>query len=353
MDEQGRFFAFARKYCLTAYDRVLWMALWEARRMAGEPEGFFRVANAEMSALSGLEERKIRTVRERLERMGLIQFRKGEGRGSDPEYWILPVPEEQTGGKNAPDGDAIGCKNVPDTGRPGANLYPMDGGFVAFGCKNVADQGTTGCKNVADPDGPGANLYPIEEDRVQNCTRSEETGCKNVADQNGPGAKMYPIEEDRVQKCTRNGPTGCKNAPETADRVQNCTRNGHSDQDDDLIDDDYIYQSSSNQSSSFQEGVRGSPEEETDVGLFLSETVREQLRQEGYADWEMEEVARRAPTGKKIRSPAAYLRKAMEYNRKSRAGTPGRDYSMRPESEYEWTERPEDMIRRLQDEMGG
>jgi hypothetical protein len=86
---------------------------------------------------------------------------------------------------------------------------------------------------------------------------------------------------------------------------------------------------------------------------LLSEAVREQLRQEGYADWEMEEVARRAPTGRKIRSPAAYLRKAMEYNRKSRAGTPGRDYSMRPESEYEWTERPEDMIRRLQDEMGG
>lgn len=125
------FMEFGRRNGLTSYERMFWLGLfhvantWAQRSPNHEwPDDFFPVSNSEIAAWSGLEERNIRAIRNRFKQIGLVDFKKGDGRKSDPEYRIFYlryigykiVPDTQgNGGKIAPDsvGDCVGdC--VPD-----------------------------------------------------------------------------------------------------------------------------------------------------------------------------------------------------------------------------------------------
>ena len=125
------FMEFGRRNGLTSYERMFWLGLfhvantWAQRSPNHEwPDDFFPVSNSEIAAWSGLEERNIRTIRNRFKQIGLVDFKKGDGRKSDPEYRIFYlryigykiVPDTQgNGDRIAPDcvGDSVGdC--VPD-----------------------------------------------------------------------------------------------------------------------------------------------------------------------------------------------------------------------------------------------
>ena len=125
------FMEFGRRNGLTSYERMFWLGLfhvantWAQRSPNHEwPDDFFPVSNSEIAAWSGLEERNIRTIRNRFKQIGLVDFKKGDGRKSDPEYRIFYlryigykiVPDTQgNGDRIAPDcvGDSV-CDCVPD-----------------------------------------------------------------------------------------------------------------------------------------------------------------------------------------------------------------------------------------------
>ena len=103
------FMEFGRRNGLTSYERMFWLGLfhvantWAQRSPNHEwPDDFFPVSNSEIAAWSGLEERNIRTIRNRFKQIGLVDFKKGDGRKSDPEYRIFYLRY-------------IGYKIVPDT----------------------------------------------------------------------------------------------------------------------------------------------------------------------------------------------------------------------------------------------
>lgn len=90
------FMEFGRRNGLTSYERMFWLGLfhvantWAQRSPNHEwPDDFFPVSNSEIAAWSGLEERNIRTIRNRFKQIGLVDFKKGDGRKSDPEYRIF------------------------------------------------------------------------------------------------------------------------------------------------------------------------------------------------------------------------------------------------------------------------
>lgn len=90
------FMEFGKRNRLTSYERMFWIGLFHfANDMAQRnpnkdwPDDFFPVQNSDMTAWTGLEERNIRTIRNRFKQMGLIDYRKGDGKKSDPEYRIF------------------------------------------------------------------------------------------------------------------------------------------------------------------------------------------------------------------------------------------------------------------------
>ena len=126
------FMEFGRRNGLTSYERMFWLGLfhvantWAQRSPNHEwPDDFFPVSNSEIAAWSGLEERNIRTIRNRFKQIGLVDFKKGDGRKSDPEYRIFYlryigykiVPDTQgNGDRIAPDcvGDPLSSSSNPD-----------------------------------------------------------------------------------------------------------------------------------------------------------------------------------------------------------------------------------------------
>ena len=112
------FMEFGRRNGLTSYERMFWLGLfhvantWAQRSPNHEwPDDFFPVSNSEIAAWSGLEERNIRTIRNRFKQIGLVDFKKGDGRKSDPEYRIFYLRY-------------IGYKIVPDTQRNVDRIAP-------------------------------------------------------------------------------------------------------------------------------------------------------------------------------------------------------------------------------------
>ena len=148
------FMEFGKRNGLTSYERIFWLGLFHIANMWAQrspnhewPDDFFPVSNSEIEAWSGLEERNIRAIRNRFKQMGLIDFKKGDGRKSDPEYRLFYlrfisyriVPDTPgNGGKIAADsvGDSVGdCVGDAVSGSAGGRA----GGFAPTGCKNAAD----------------------------------------------------------------------------------------------------------------------------------------------------------------------------------------------------------------------
>ena len=149
------FMEFGRRNGLTSYERMFWLGLfhvantWAQRSPNHEwPDDFFPVSNSEIAAWSGLEERNIRAIRNRFKQIGLVDYKKGDGRKSDPEYRLFYlryigykiVPDMQgNGGKNAPDcaGDSVGdCvpDHVGDTVHDSVTGQRQTGGNFAPDC---------------------------------------------------------------------------------------------------------------------------------------------------------------------------------------------------------------------------
>lgn len=171
VEQFNYFMLYARRNKLTSYERTFYLGLFYcANDLARQtenyewPDDYFPVNNVELSGWTGFDERAIRNTRNSLKQKGLLDFRKGDGRKSDPEYCIYYLQK-------------IGYKIVPDVPKG-----------EATGDENAAGQGI-GDENAADEkqkDRPAAKTQPI----------AEETA-----------AKTQPIEETRTE-------TACEFAPD-------------------------------------------------------------------------------------------------------------------------------------------
>lgn len=139
------FMEFGKRNGLTSYERMFWLALfqvantWAQRSPNHEwPDDFFPVSNSEIAAWSGLEERNIRAIRNRFKQIGLVDFKKGDGRRSDPEYRIFYLRY-------------IGYKIVPDTPENGGKIVPDSVGDCVGDCvpDHVGDTVTDSASDVS------------------------------------------------------------------------------------------------------------------------------------------------------------------------------------------------------------
>lgn len=169
------FMEYGRRNGLTSYERMFWLGLFHVANMWAQrspnhdwPDDFFPVSNSEIEAWSGLEERNIRAIRNRLKQIGLIDFKKGDGRKSDPEYRIYYL--RYISYKIVPDAEITECKNVPDS----------VGGCV--------------CDNVGDTAGDKASATGTEH---------MGNGCKIAAD--SVGEPYYPTYPNRLSINTNRG----------------------------------------------------------------------------------------------------------------------------------------------------
>ena len=117
---------YGKRKKLSSHERLFYMALFYCANniaMQGEnqdwPEDFFPVSNLELNGWTGFDVRAIRNLRNSLKQRGLIDFKKGDGKKSDPEYRIFYL--QSIGYKIAPDNKAIEGKNAPDNVTEGKN----------------------------------------------------------------------------------------------------------------------------------------------------------------------------------------------------------------------------------------
>ena len=151
------FMEYGKRNRLTSYERMFWLGLFQIANTLAQssgnnewPDDFFPVRNSEITEWTGLEERNIRTIRNRFRQMGLIDYLKGDGKKSDPEYRLFYLRRigykiapgsvtdgEQTGNKIAPDsvGGSVGdsvpdtvTDTVPDGGQTGNKIVPDSAG---------------------------------------------------------------------------------------------------------------------------------------------------------------------------------------------------------------------------------
>lgn len=195
--QQSRLFMqYAKRNGLSAYERMFWLGLFQiANEMAMQcpdrewPEDYFAVSNAELSAWTGLEIRRIRAIREKLSEAGLIEYRKGERTKRDPEYRIRYLRYE--GYKIVP-AEAHESKivsiPVAAPAREAAEEAP------AVQAESAAASGFLGLENVTAMPAPG------RENAANGAAVGYRTGyqaeCKNARSTGGAG---YQVE--------------CKNAP--------------------------------------------------------------------------------------------------------------------------------------------
>lgn len=148
------FMEFGKRNGLTSYERMFWLGLFHIANMWAQrspnhewPDDFFPVSNSEIEAWSGLEERNIRAIRNRFKQIGLIDFKKGDGRKSDPEYRLFYL--RYISYKIVPDTPENGCKNAPDS--VGDCVGDCVGDAVSDSVSGRAgDFRQTGGKNAAD-----------------------------------------------------------------------------------------------------------------------------------------------------------------------------------------------------------
>ena len=118
------FMEYGKRNRLTSYERMFGLGLFEIANALAQssgnnewPDDFFPVRNSEITEWTGLEERNIRTIRNRFRQIGLIDYLKGDGKKSDPEYRLFYL--RRIGYKIAPgsvtDGEQTGNKIAPDS----------------------------------------------------------------------------------------------------------------------------------------------------------------------------------------------------------------------------------------------
>ena len=153
------FMEYGKRNKLTSYERIFYMALFHcANELAMQeenhdwPDDYFPVSNSEMKALTDFGERAIRDTRNSLKQKGLIDFKKGDRKISDPEYKIAYMKREgykivpsqiyRIDCENAPNiqkKSVIGCENAFNSvGNSVGNSVPNSvGNDVAIDCENA------------------------------------------------------------------------------------------------------------------------------------------------------------------------------------------------------------------------
>lgn len=172
---------YAKRNKLTSHERVLYDAIvhvanmWSQRSINHEwPDGFFTVSNSEAEDYSGLNERAIRDTRNRLKQRGLIDFRAGDGKKSNPKYQLHYLR-------------VIGCEIVPDSVPD--NVGDSVGDNV---CDTVCDHaGGSGCD---DGSGPG-NVIPVGRVININNKASAFTTSTSNAGEDVDGQDVEPTDE--------------------------------------------------------------------------------------------------------------------------------------------------------------
>ena len=130
---------YGKRKKLSSHERLFYMALFYCANniaMQGEnqdwPEDFFPVSNSDMNGWTGFDVRAIRNLRNSLKQRGLIDFKKGDGKKSDPEYRLFYL--RSIGYKIAPDNKAI--RNPIMEIPPHKNMlevFPNDWTFIHLG----------------------------------------------------------------------------------------------------------------------------------------------------------------------------------------------------------------------------
>lgn len=155
------FMEYGKRNKLTSYERIFYLALFHfANEMAMQdenhdwPDDYFPVSNSEIKALTDFGERAIRDTRNSLKQKGLIDFKKGDRKISDPEYKIAymkragykivpsQISENRIDCENAPNSrkkGVIGCENAVNTvGNSVGNSVPNSvGNDVVIDCENA------------------------------------------------------------------------------------------------------------------------------------------------------------------------------------------------------------------------
>lgn len=202
------FMEFGKRNRLTSYERMFWLGLFHfANDLAQQnpnhewPDDFFTVQNSDLTAWSGLEERNIRSIRNRFKQIGLIDFKKGDGKRGDPEYRLFYmrfngykiVPDTVT---DSTEDGSIGNKNAPGcvSGSVGDSVPDCVSDTVPDG------QGIGG-KNA-----PGCVCDPLTYSRTPNILNNINInqGGENVRVRTEAGAETYPVRTRVI---------GGKNAP--------------------------------------------------------------------------------------------------------------------------------------------
>lgn len=160
------FMEFSKRNKLTSHERMFYIALFHCANnlaMHAEnyewPDDYFPVSNSEMSMLTGFDERAIRNTKNQLKQKGLLDFKKGNGKKSDPEYQIYymkrtgykigpakPSELQHRGAGKGPPKDTIGCENAPDYA--GDSVGDTVCGDVAIGCENAPVQPLYNINNI-------------------------------------------------------------------------------------------------------------------------------------------------------------------------------------------------------------
>lgn len=166
------FMEYGKRNRLTSYERMFWLGLFHiANDLAQKnpkhewPDDFFPVSNSTFSEWTGLEERNLRSIKNRFRQIGLIDFKKGDGKKSDPEYRLFYL--RYIGYKIVPDSvtDKWNEKETDDKNVPGCV-----GGSVGDSVSDtvsgaVGDERSTGSRfapdDVADsiPSTSNPNIY--------------------------------------------------------------------------------------------------------------------------------------------------------------------------------------------------
>lgn len=188
------FMEYSRRNRLTSHDRILWFGLfycantWAMRAENHEwPDDYFQVSNSELEAWAGLEERAVRNSRNRLKQLGLIDFKKGDGRRSDPQYRInyLAVIRYRIVPVDVCERTVIGSNTAPDDA--GGHVGDHVGEHVCdHGGDCASDLQGTGCKNV-----PGYVGEPYSHSQSSHVNKHKTKGG-NIA----PKSEITAIERE-------------------------------------------------------------------------------------------------------------------------------------------------------------
>lgn len=189
VEQFNLFMRYSRANKLTSYERIFYLGLFHcANDLARQtedfewPDDYFPVSNVELNGWTGFDERAIRNTRNSLKLKGLLDFRKGDGKKSDPTYRIFylrktgykiapDVPKEETTGSENAGGQGIGGENAGGLNGPGAKTQAVKTTDCEFApdCAGdpvgdpVGDPAAIGCENAGEhfiKNKPNVNANP-------------------------------------------------------------------------------------------------------------------------------------------------------------------------------------------------